>query len=179
MCLPRVCGGILQMMREPVLRSMGLAATVLYAAMIGWLLASQPGTVAEAIGGMAATVGAYRIDEQAFADGLAFFRRDQFVEARAAFARADPATRDARTQFYIAYSYYRQGWHRTHHDDVLYRDGLAAAERAIALARDGRLVVDDPTLMMHSADELKAELDAGLRTEASDFNPLRILESRK
>jgi hypothetical protein len=166
-------------MREPIVRSVGLGATVLYGALIGWLFASQPGTVAEAIGGMAATVGAYRIDEQAFADGLAFFRHDQFVEARAAFARADTATRDARTQFYVAYSYYRQGWHRTHHDDALYRAGLAAVEQAIALAPDGRLVVEDPNLVMHNADELKAEIDAGLRTDASDFNPLRLLESRK
>jgi hypothetical protein len=166
-------------MREPVVRSVGLGATALYAALIGWLFASQPSTVAEAIGGVAATVGAYHIDEQAFADGLAFFRRDQFVESRAAFARADTATRDPRTQFYIAYSYYRQGWHRTHHDDALYRSGLASVEHAIALAPNGRLVVDDPDLLMHSADELKAELEAGLRTDASDLNPLRLLESRK
>ena len=31
-------------------------------------------------------VGAYKVDPQAFADGLRFFRADQFVEARAAFA---------------------------------------------------------------------------------------------
>ena len=166
-------------MREPIVRSAGLCASVLYAALIGWLLASQPRTVAEAIGGVAATVGAYRIDEQAFADGLSFFRGDQFVESRAAFARADPATRDARTQFYIAYSYYRQGWHRTHHDDALYRSGLKAVEQAIALAPEGRLAVDDPNLLMHTADELKAELEAGIRTDASDFNPLRVFESRK
>ena len=166
-------------MREPVVRSAGLCASVLYAGLIGWMFASQPRTVAEAIGGVAATVGAYRIDEQAFADGLAFFRRDQFVESRAAFARADPATRDARTQFYIAYSYYRQGWHRTHHDDGLYRAGLTVVDQAIALAPDGRLAIDDPNLLMHTADELKAELDAGLRTDASDFNPLRVFESRK
>ena len=166
-------------MREPVVRSAGLCASVLYASLIGWMFASQPRTVAEAIGGVAATVGAYRIDEQAFADGLAFFRRDQFIESRAAFARADPATRDARTQFYIAYSYYRQGWHRTHHDDELYRAGLTVADQAIALAAGGRLAIDDPNLLMHTADELKAELEAGLRTDAADFNPLRVLEGRK
>jgi hypothetical protein len=32
---------------------------------------------------------------------------------------------------------------------------------------------------MHSADELRAELAQGLRTEASDFNPMRILGTRK
>jgi len=128
---------------------------------------------------VAAGVGAYAIDAQAFADGLAFFRRDQFVEARAAFARADPATRDARTQFYVAYSYYRQGWHRTHHDDELYRRGLEAVQHAIDLAPGGRLRVEDDNLQMHSADELKAELEAGVTTDASDFNPLRVFENRK
>ncbi len=106
-------------------------------------------------------------------------RRDQFVEARAAFARADPATRDARTQFYVAYSYYRQGWHRTHHDDELYRRGLEAVQHAIDLAPGGRLRVEDDNLQMHSADELKAELEAGVTTDASDFNPLRVFENRK
>jgi len=32
---------------------------------------------------------------------------------------------------------------------------------------------------MRSADELKAELEAGLTRQLSDFNPLRWLESRK
>jgi hypothetical protein len=165
--------------REPVVRVAGLLGTVVYAGLIAWLFASQPKTMAEAIGGVAASVGAYRIDEQAFADGLTFFRRDQFVESRAAFARADSAARDARTQFYVAYSYYRQGWHRTHHDDGLYRAGLKAVDAAIALAPDGRLTVDDGNLLLRSGDELKAELEAGLRTDAADFNPLRLLESRK
>ena len=52
-------------------------------------------------------------------------------------------------------------------------------ERALALAPGGRLVVDDGNLQMHSADELKAELERGLATSASDLNPLRVFESRK
>jgi hypothetical protein len=166
-------------MGEPFTRAAGLVLVVIYAALIGWLFASQPRTVAEAVGGVSATFGAYSIDQQAFDDGLAFFRRDQFVEARAAFARADPAQRDARTQFYIAYSFYREGWHRTHRDDALYAQGIETIDRAIALAPAGRLVVDDEQLQMHSADEVKAELEAGLRRDASDFNPLRLMETRK
>jgi hypothetical protein len=108
-----------------------------------------------------------------------FFRNDQFVESRMAFARADPAVRDARTQFYIAYSYYRQGWGRLYHDDALYRDGVTAIDRAIALAPAGRLVVDDPALGIRTADELKVELEAGLRRDAADFNPLRVFRERK
>src|SRR5688572_31093155 len=127
-------------MQEPVVRGVGVAVVIGYATFIGWLLAAQPRTMTEVVGGVAAALGTYGVDAQAFADGLAFFRKDQFVEARAAFARADPASRDANTQFYIAYSYYRQGWYRTHRDDALYKEGLAHVERAIALAPDGRLV---------------------------------------
>ena len=32
---------------------------------------------------------------------------------------------------------------------------------------------------MHSADELKAELEAGLTHDLSDFNPLRLMQPRK
>lgn len=160
------------------LRLSGLAATLVYASFIAWLYASQPQTVAEVTGGLTATIGAYRIDEQAFADGLAFFRKDQFEEARAAFQRADPAQRDARTQFYIAYAFYRQGWGRTYHDDVLFKQGLEAVERAIALAPGQRLVVDDPGLGLRTGDELRVELRRGLTREPSDFNPLRLFRRR-
>lgn len=157
----------------------GLLFSAAYAAFIVWVYAAQPQTVREVTGGIASSVGAYRVDSQAMADGLAFFRRDRFEEARAAFQRADPARRDATTQFYIAYSYYRQGWGRLYNDDALFAKGVEAVDRAIALAPSGRLVVDDPGLGMRSADELKAELERGRRRELSDFNPLRVLEPRK
>jgi hypothetical protein len=164
---------------DTVVRAIGLSATAVYGAFVVWLFASQPRTLAEVTGGVAAQVGAYRIDEPALAAGLAFFRRDQFVEARSAFARADPAERDARTQFYVAYSYYRQGWGRIYNDDELFRQGLASVDRAIAVAPGGRVVVDDPDLQMHSSDELRAELERGLTRELSDLNPLRVLRERK
>jgi hypothetical protein len=141
--------------------------------------ARQPQTIAQVTGGLSDAVGAYRIDQQAFDDGLQFFRNDQFVEARMAFARADPAVRDARTQFYVAYSYYRQGWGRLYHDDALYREGLDAVGRAMALSSGGRLLVDDPDLRMHSPEELKVELDAGIRVDGSDLNPTRLFRERK
>jgi hypothetical protein len=166
-------------MREPTLRALGLALAALYAAFIIWVYVQQPQTVAQVTGGLKATVGAYRIDQQAFDDGLRFFRNEQFVEARAAFERADPANRDARTRFYIAYSYYRQGWGRLYHDDELFGRGLDEVNRAIAVAPGGRLVVDDPNLGLRSADELKAELEAGLRHEASDLNPLKLFRGRQ
>jgi hypothetical protein len=166
-------------MSDAVIRAGGLVVTGLYAAFIGWLFAAQPRTMAEVRGGLTASVGAYRVDPISFEEGLRFFRNDQFAEARTAFARADAANRDARTQFYVAYSYYRQGWHRTHRDDALYRTGLETVTRAIALAPDGRLVVEDPELSMHTADELKAELEAGLTRDLSDFDPRRLLQQRK
>ena len=164
---------------ERLTRFAGLAFTVIYAALIGWLFARQPQTVAQITGGLADTIGAYNVDARSFDDGLRFFRNDQFVEARMAFARADPAVRDARTQFYIAYSYYRQGWGRLYHDDALYAQGAAAADRALALAPGGRLVVDDEDLRMRTGEELKAELEAGRQREASDFNPMRVFRERK
>ena len=170
---------MLILMGERSVRSIGLVLAVVYASFIVWLYVRQPQTLAEVTGGLTATVGAYRIDQQAFDDGLELFRRDQFEASRAAFERADPAGEDARTQFYIAYSYYRSGWGRVYQDNELFQKGLAHADKAIALAPAGRLVVDDPQLTLHSADELRAELAEGLRIEASDFNPLRVFRKRK
>ena len=166
-------------MRDTIIRAGGLAASIGYGALLLWLYANQPQSMAQVSGGLTSMVGAYSIDQQAFDDGLRFFRHDQFPEARAAFARADRAGRDARTQFYIAYAFYREGWGRLHSDDALFKQGLAAVDAAIALAPNGRLVVDDPDLQMHSADELRAELQRGLTIEASDFNPLRVFRARK
>lgn len=160
-------------------RVVGLALTLLYAASIAWFYARQPQTIAEVTGSLTNAIGIYRIDDQAIEDGRRFFARDQFVEARMSFARADPAVRDPRTQFYIAYSYYREGWGRLYHDDRLYTEGLAAVNRAIALAPAGRVVVDDPELKMHTAEELKAELQAGLQRDRTDLNPLRLFRERK
>ncbi|MDP1572374.1 MAG: hypothetical protein Q8L86_20435 [Vicinamibacterales bacterium] len=166
-------------MTEPTIRVLGLIGSAAYAALIGWLYLSQPQTMAQVAGGLAATVGAYHIDQAAFSEGLRLFHEDRFVEARAAFARADGAVRDARTQFYVAYSYYRQGWHRLYHDDALLTEGLAAVDRALALAPAGHLVVEDPGLSLQSADALKAEIEAGLSRDWSDLNPLRLFRERR
>jgi hypothetical protein len=166
-------------MSATTIRAIGLLGSAAYASLIVWLYATQPQTVAEVTGGLTASIGAYHVDRQAFDDGVAFFRGDHFVEARAAWSRADPAQRDALTQFYIAYSYYRQGWGRVYNDDALFKEGLTAVDRAIALAPDHRLVVDDTQLGIHTADELRAELQRGLTRELSDFNPLRLFRARK
>jgi hypothetical protein len=166
-------------MRETKVRGAGLIIALAYASFIGWLYARQPSTIAEVTGGLSAAVGAYSIDQQAFADGLRYFRNNQFAEARTALDRADPARRDARTQFYIAYSYYRQGWGRLYSDDALFRQGLEAVNRATTLAPGARFETGDLSQQIFTADELKAELEAGLRRDADDFNPLRVFRERK
>jgi hypothetical protein len=167
-------------MREPLVRILGVVIALTASIFIVWIYARQPQTMAQVTGGLASSIGAYRIDQASFEDALRFFRNDQFPEARAAFERADPAERDARTQFYIAYSYYRQGWGRVYNDDESFARGLEVVDRAIALAPGGRLRVDDdPDLQMHTADELRAELARGQEVDASDFNPMRMIRKRK
>ncbi len=166
-------------MRETLVRGGGLALVLVYSTIVGWLFIRQPVSLAEVTGGISSTLGVYRVDEQAFADGVNYFRNGQYVEARAALERADPARRDALTQFYVAYAFYRQGWGRLYSDDALFKAGLEAIDRAIALAPGGRLVVEDPSQRIRTADELRTELQAGLRRDASDFNPLRVFRERK
>ena len=166
-------------MKHAALRAGGLAVSLLYGGFIAWVYAHQPKTVAELRGGLASTVGAYQVDRNSFNQGLQFFRAERFEEARAALGRADPAKRDATTQFYVAYSYYRQGWGRLYNDDALFKKGLLAVDEAIALAPNGRLDVADQSLDMRTADELRAELLRGLTRETSDLNPMRLLEKRK
>ena len=102
-----------------------------------------------------------------------------YAAARDEWARADPARRDARTQFYVAYSFYRQGWGRVYNDDTLFRQGLEAAERAAALSSAAPLTVEDPELKIRTPTELKAELQGGLERTAEDFNPMKVLRERK
>src|SRR6266540_6327393 len=164
---------------EATLRALGLILTACVATLVVWAYVRQPQTLAEVAGGLSASVGAYHIDRQAFDEARQLFQSGQFAGAEAAFGRADPARQDARTQFYLAYAFYRQGWGRVYNDDALFAQGLEAVNRAIALSPGGRLIVDDPDLQMTSANELKAELEEGLRRTPSDFNPLKVFRQRK
>jgi len=167
-------------MQPTLFKSASVAWTLLYAACIIWIYATAPRTFTEATTGVSVAAGTYAIDETRFLAARELFQREQYAAARDEWTRADPATRDARTQFYIAYAFYREGWGRVYHDDALYRQGLEAAERAIALSPAvGALAVDDPGLKIHSAAELKAELQQGLETSAGDFNPLKVVRERK
>jgi hypothetical protein len=167
-------------LRSPALvRALGLAATAFYAAFIVWVYVAQPRTLVEMRGGVAASIGVYAVDPVAFDEGLRYFRADKFAEARRAFGRADPAERDPKTQYYIAYTYLRQGWGRFYEDDALYAQGQAALRRALAASAGGVIrVVDDPNLTITSSDELAEAFARGLKRDVSDLNPLGMLEKR-
>lgn len=166
-------------MREAVTRTFGVAMAASYGAFIVWMYVRQPQSVAEVAGGLTASVGAYHINQQSFDEGLRFFRNDQFTAARLAFERADPAHQDGRTRFFIAYTFYREGWGLLYHDDTLFAQGLEAVNEAIALDPRGTLVIDDPDFGLRSPGELKGELEAGLRSDPSDLNPFNALRRRK
>ncbi len=165
-------------MTATLIRSAGLVLTIAYGSLILWTYANQPRTVAEMTGGVAASVGAYRIDRASFDEGLRYFHNDQFLEARSAFVRADPAKQDATTEFYIAYSYLRQGWGRVYNDQALLKQAQATLEHAIEIAPNGRIAVADPNLTLHTSDELRAEIARGLTHDASDMNPFKVFRHR-
>jgi hypothetical protein len=164
--------------RPPAVRALGLALAGGYACLILWIYISQPRSVVEVRGRVASALGVYTVDGASFEEGLRFFRADKFEEARLAFSRADPAGRDPLTLFYIAYSYLRQGWGRLYADDRLYTLAMETIDRAIAAAPDGRIVVTDDDLALKTADEVKAELARGLRSESADLNPAQLFRSR-
>lgn len=165
-------------MRTALVQGLGVLATLTYGGVIGWIYATQPRTLQDVATTAQVAAGVYQVDAARFQQGLELFRREQFRAARDEWSRADPAQHDARTQFYVAYAYYREGWGRLHHDDALYRQGILAVSRALALSQ-GTYVVDDPTLVMRTAAELKAELEKGVERTWTDLNPMRVLEPRK
>src|ERR1700759_3351681 len=133
--------------------ALGIAWTLAYAACLLWRYATAPQCVKDVTTRASVAAGTYEVDRARFDAGRELFLREQYAAARDEWARADPARRDARTQFYVAYSFYRQGWGRVYSDDALFRQGLDAVNRAIALSPDAPLEVDDAELKIHSASE--------------------------
>lgn len=158
-------------MQHRLIQSVGIAWTLLFATFIIWVYATEPRTIKEVTAGAGAAVGTYEVDRARFDAALDLFQREQFRAARDEWGRADPGRQDARTQFYIAYAFYREGWGRFRSDRELFKQGLVAAERALELSPDEVLRVDDPNLQMHTAAELKAELQNGIERSAFDINP--------
>jgi hypothetical protein len=175
-------------MKEWYIQILGLILVLVYGAFVVFLYAAEPrsleeitmkakSTVENAVTRGQVIAGTYEIDQAIFNQGLQAFRRDNFIAARDSFERADPEKRDPRTQFYIAYSFYRQGWGRVSNDDALFRQALVALERVPQL--DPNFRSDDADLQLRTPAELKNELDEGLQVTADDFNPLRLVRERK
>lgn len=166
-------------MPRKLIPAFGLAWTILYAVIIVWLYGTAPRSVAEIRTGASVATGTYAIDNARFEAGRQLFRREQYRAARDEWGRADPAQRDAHTQFYIAYAFYREGWGRVYNDDALFRAGVEAVERAIKLSPEGALTIDDPDLKMRTAAELKSELQQGVERTWGDINPTKVFRERK
>lgn len=156
---------------------LSLALVIAGLTFVAFLYSTNPRSLAEVTTKGQVALGTYEINAREFEQGLASFRREDYVAARAAFDRADPERRDAATRFYTAYSYYRQGWGRFTNDDALFQSGVAAANRVIEI--DPNFRVADNTLQMKTPLELKTELEEGLRITTSDFNPLKLTRERK
>lgn len=138
---------------------------------------TEPKNLSEVATKASVATGTYQIDRSQLDAGLTDFRQERFAEARVAFERADPEKRDAMTQFYVAYSYYRQGWGRFSNDDALFASGLAIANSVVAL--DPGFRATDPNLGIKTATELKTEFEEGLKITSSDFNPMKFARERK
>ncbi|HEY8186141.1 MAG TPA: hypothetical protein VIF64_08735 [Pyrinomonadaceae bacterium] len=166
-------------MKSRIIQVAGLVLTLAYGVFIIWIYATEPRSFKEVATSAEVTAGTYQINQEKFDAGHALFLREQFRAARNEWQQADPAQSDARTQFYIAYSFYREGWGRVYYDQDLFKQGLEAANRAANLSVTTQLTVDDPNLNMHTVAELKAELEQGLERSWGDVNPLKVLRTRK
>jgi hypothetical protein len=166
-------------MRHRLIQWVGIAWTLAYAALVVWLYAAAPQSIKDVTTQASVATGTYEVDRARFDAARELFLREQYAASRDEWERADPARRDARTQFYIAYAFYRQGWGRVYNDDALFRGGLDTINRAISLSPDAPLAVDDAELKIHSAAELKAELEKGLERTVDDLNPLKVFRERK
>jgi tetratricopeptide (TPR) repeat protein len=164
-------------MPAKIIQISGVILTVSYAVFIVWLYASQPQSISEIPTKATVSVGAYEVDQAKFNEALKLFRAENYRAAREIFGQADPEKRDAKTQFYIAYSFYREGWGRVYNDDALYKQGLETANSVIAL--DPNFKSDDSDLKIKTAVELKTELQEGLETTIDDLNPLNLTRERK
>jgi hypothetical protein len=166
-------------MQHKLLQSVGIAWTLFFSAFIIWIYATEPKHAADVATGASVVAGTYEVDRAKFDAALELFRREQYAAARDEWARADPARRDAHTQFYIAYAFYREGWGRIYNDDALFKQGLETINHAIDLASANTLKVEDAALHIQSAAELKTEIEQGLQRDWSDLNPLKVVRERK
>ena len=162
-----------------IVKITGILITLLYGVGILWLYVRQPRTFEEIKTQAAIEVNAYQIKRENFDEAIKQFNAGQYAVAVDQFQLADPAERDATTQFYIAYSYYRLGRGRFSDDDEMFKRGLAAVNRAIANAPNQIFEIDRADLEYRSAGALRERLKEGLETTAADFNPFTWFQKVK
>lgn len=163
-------------MQQKLIQIFGIALTLFYAAFIVWIYATEPRTFKEVATKAEVTTGTYQIDQQKFDAGLKLFRTENYRAARDEFNRADSEKRDARTQFYIAYSFYREGCGRFYDDDALFKEGIDGVNRVVSL--DANFKTDDENLQIKTPAELKAELEKGTERSVDDLNPVNIVRNQ-
>jgi len=170
------------------IQMLGIAVSAVYFGFIAFLYLAEPRTLADVTAKAASTLqdvttkgqvitGTYEVDQTKFAEGLRLFRQDNFVATRDLFQKADPEARDAKTQYYIAYSYYRQGWGRLSNDDELFGSGLKQLDVVERL--DPNFVSADEDLKLKRPAELRHEFQEGMRFTSDDLNPLNLVRERK
>ncbi|MEP6923054.1 MAG: hypothetical protein ABI954_01205 [Pyrinomonadaceae bacterium] len=167
-------------MQFKIIQISGVLLTVFYAAFVIWLYLSQPQTIAEISTKATVAVGTYEVDTAKFNEGLRLFRAENYRAARDFFAAADSEKRDAKTQFYIAYSLYREGYRRVlsvSNDKTLFQQALEANNQVLNLNPNFKL--DDADLKLKTPAELKAELQQGLEWDWNVLNPGNLLRERK
>jgi hypothetical protein len=175
-------------MKKEYVQILGIVLTAFYGIFIAWLYWAEPKNLVEVSTKAQTTfeevttktqvaIGTYEVDTARFSEGLDAFQKNNFIAARDNFEKADPERRDARTQFYIAYSFYRQGFGKFTNDDTLFKKGLDQTNNVIALDKNFKSA--DANLQLKTPAELKNEFEEGLKVTADDFNPLKVLRERK
>lgn len=163
-------------MKQKLIQIFGIALTLIYAAFIIWIYATEPKTFKEVATKAEVTAGTYQVDAQKFEAGLKLFREGNYRAARDEFSRADAEKRDARTQYYIAYSFYREGCGRFYDDDTLFNQGIDVVTLVISI--DANFKTDDENLQIKTPAELKAELEQGTERSLDDLNPLNVVRNK-
>ena len=164
---------------KKIVQITGIVLTLLYSLGILWLYVKQPRTLEEIKTQAAVEASVYSIKQENFNEGLKQFNAAQYQAAIEQFKLADPAQQDAKTQFYTAYCYYMQGRGRFADDDEMFRQGLLAIERCLAVAPNHIFEIDRADLDIRNADALRARLKDGLEVTPSDFNPLNWFKKEK
>ena len=151
----------------------GVALTLAYGAFVVWVYATQPRTIAELKNAAAVQANVYEVDRAQFDLAMRSFRQGQYRIAIDHFVLADPAARDPKTQFLVAYSHYALGKGRLYDDDKEFNEALASVDRCLEIAPNNTYTLDDASLQLDftSAERLRQRIRDGLEVTPGDFNP--------